>query len=175
MAQTANERVAAILQKWLNERTAQMVKILEVNEITRGPNQLPSEIAVPPITISIGNVGAELDLPDYYVFTDEGVKGIGGGYKSARSTGRYSFKNLYVSKAMVDSLQEWNARKGRKGITKETMRSDAFGTAVNVKKHGVGQTLFFTKALDQRYVDQLEQRLLEELGQEVEVNISIPI
>jgi hypothetical protein len=44
---------------------------------------------------------------------------------------------------------------------------------VNVKKHGVGQTLFFTKALDQRYVDQLEQRLLEELGQEVEVNIVI--
>jgi hypothetical protein len=173
MAQTANERVAAILQEWLNERTAQMVSILAANEITRGPNQLPSEIAVPPITISVSNVGAEIDLPDYYVFTDEGVKGIGGGYKSARSTGRYSFKNKYVSKAMVNALQDWNARKGRQGINVKNMKSVAYATAINVKKHGIGQTLFFTKALDQRYVDQLEQRLLEELGQEVSVNISI--
>jgi hypothetical protein len=175
MAQTANERVAAILQEWLNERTAQMISILATNDITRGPNQLPSEISVPPITISIGNVGAELDLPDYYVFTDEGVKGIGGGYKSAITTGRYTFKNKYVSKAMVNSLQDWNARKGRQGINVKNMKSVAYATAINVKKHGIGQTLFFTKALDQRYIDQLEQRLLEELGKEVEVNISIPI
>jgi hypothetical protein len=179
MAQTANERVAAILQEWLNERTAQMISILAANKIERGPNQLPSEIAVPPITISVSNVGAEIDLPDYYVFTDEGVMGIGppptfvSWYRPQPNTGKYRYNTPYISTEMVDNIKDWGARKGLSHLNKENMDYMAIQTARRIKRRGLRQTLFFTTAFEKKYLDQLDERLLNEAGVIIETSFIV--
>lgn len=171
MAAITNE-IAAIVQEWLNERIAHMKAILQTNGIVDGYNQLPNEIFVPPIKITNTSTNAIIELPDYYEYVDEGVKGIGGGNRTVITTGRFSYKNRNVSRKMVDSLIDWGARKGRQGVTAKNMRSVAFGTAINIKRNGLGQTLFFTEALDFKYIDQLQKDLERATGQSFEVLLS---
>jgi hypothetical protein len=121
-----NDKIGIILKEWFTDRVQAMKDTLEVYDIRSGPNMLPNDIVVPPMNPTSEGISAELVLPDYYIFVDEGVKGIGNlraGESAKRNTGRYSFKNEYISKGMVDNLKEWGARRGR-SLNKKNQEED---------------------------------------------------
>lgn len=109
---------------------------------------------------SVGNnVRIDVIANFYYKFIDKGVKGVEGG-----STGTYSFKNLHVSKRMMEAIRKWLLREGlkarthtggkpivkreakRKKIT-STSTQAAYAIARGIKKTGLKRTNFFTDAV----------------------------
>jgi hypothetical protein len=164
-----DEIVTDIVKDWLEERTNQMKAILESKGISpKSGALLPQDIKVPPINITATNYQAQLELEDYYEFVDEGVKGI---QNQRPNTGRFSFKNDKPNRKMVESIQDWGARKGRQGVTKVNARSVAYATAISVKRKGIRETRFFRDSTEDRYTEQLITALQEALGKSFEVSI----
>lgn len=168
------EVIISILEEWLQERADDMRKNLRESNINDG-TPLSQSIAPSAIVVSGKSFGATIDLNDYYEFIDEGVGGIGKALHDKtglrKNTGKFKFKTPFVSRKMVDSIRDWGARKGRTGVSKLNMNTVAYLTAKKVKRLGIEQTLFFTKATDEKNSLSLEDRLLEALGQEFEVTL----
>jgi hypothetical protein len=87
------------------------------------------------------------------------------------NTGVFKFKNEFVGRKMVQSIQDWGARRGRENVTKQNMLGVAFATAKKVKRLGIEQTLFFTDATQDKYADDLSQRISDALGKKYEVTL----
>jgi hypothetical protein len=181
--QSNSELIAAVLQEWLNERMHNMKLILANHDITERNSMLVPSITITAPNITENNINAQMTMEDYYVFIDKGVKGIGGGYKNALEDGVYAFKNRYVGRKMVDKIGEYITRRPDK-FQIRTSRSQsgadvlaikrqvAWGTAVNVKKHGIGRTRFFTDSTTEKFEQQLADRLADRLGQNFEIKLS---
>ena len=164
-----DEIVTDIVKDWLEERTNQMKAILDSKGIS--PNSgalLPQDIKVPPINITASNYQAQLELEDYYIFVDEGVKGT---RNERPNTGRFSFKNDKPNKKMAMSVMDWGARKGHDGLTKENALGYAYGRAVNIKRRGIRETRFFRDSTEDRYTEQLITALQNALGNSFEISI----
>jgi hypothetical protein len=171
-----NDKIGIILKEWFTDRVQAMKDTLEVYDIRSGPNMLPNDIVVPPMNPTSEGISAELVLPDYFEFVDEGVAGIGNlkaDWIAAKSNGRFSFKTAFVGRKMVDSIREWNARKERKGITRANMNSAAFGTAKKIKRTGIRQTMFFTDNFKEEHLRDLEQRIIDATGLAFELRMEI--
>lgn len=136
----------------------------------------------------------------YYDFNDKGVKGIGGfkgklpsGF-SAPTGSPYSFKNLRLSSAFIESITRWYLRhkeyirnddqkknlsglqNKRKTIAQvvpfeEKARGIAIATARNIKRKGISRTGFFTDNLDDAFGQDFLTKLAKALGQDVALNI----
>ena len=101
----------------------------------------------------------EIKMQYYGQFVNKGVKGV----KSGISNAGYSFKNLYVSKDFITSLERSRSKAGAKITSTNTSKtisqnekknakvsevSSAWGAAVNIKKFGIKPTGFMDKAVD---------------------------
>ncbi|RYZ47922.1 MAG: hypothetical protein EOP49_19995 [Sphingobacteriales bacterium] len=77
----------------------------------------------------------EVSLPDYYKFINSGVNGL-----KVKHGSPYSFKNMNVSKAMLNNLRKWVIREGLKARTKPAVvdptRQEQKGRLVNVLGQG---------------------------------------
>ena len=98
--ETLDMILSSITTIWAQECVNKARRILNEHGITPTNNLLPATIESK--QTKIGN-GIRIDFyaADYYIFVDEGVKGIGGGKKPLKpTTGKYKFKTLGVSKSM---------------------------------------------------------------------------
>jgi hypothetical protein len=159
--------ISNTLTVFLRERIKEMKKTLTDNNITQTNSILHQSIELKDTTIKGNEYTAGIIMEDYYVFIDQGVKGIGKaphdkGMKKA--SGEYQFKTPFVNRKMVDSIREWGSRKPRAGVTKANMNSVAYLTAKKVKRVGIEQTLFFTDATTPEKLAKLEQNLAKNLG-----------
>lgn len=171
-----NEAIGDIMNEWFKERVTAMQDTLAAFKIVNGSSILPNDIAVPETNPTATGIKAELLLPDYYEFVDEGVKGIGNlkaGWEAAKNTGRFSFKTEFVSRDMVNKIREWGARKGRAGVTRANMDGVAFGTAKKIKRTGLRQTLFFTDNFKEEHLRELEKRIIDATGLAFELNMDV--
>lgn len=173
--QNKTEVIISILEEWLQERANDMRDTLNERAVNKNRSQLGQSIAPTAIIVKGGSFSATIDLDDYYEFIDQGVGGIGRAawdkYPMAKNTGKFKFKTPFVSRSMVDNIRDWNARSGQKGVTKLNMNTVAYLTAKKVKRIGINQTLFFTDTTKEKFSLQLENRLLQALGQEFEVSL----
>lgn len=108
------------------------------------------------------NMSVDVEILSTYKFLDQGVKGVNGG------SGKYSFKNKFVSKKMMNAILKWVKKRSLSGKTKykavsknerknkrlnkivskaNSRESLAYAIAANVKKNGIDRTLFFTNAI----------------------------
>jgi hypothetical protein len=159
--------ISNTLTVFLRERIKEMKKTLSDNNITQTNSILHQSIELKDTTIKGNEYTAGIIMEDYYVFIDQGVKGIGKaphdkGMKKA--SGEYQFKTPFVNRKMVDSIREWGSRKPRAGVTKANMNSVAYLTAKKVKRVGIEQTMFFTDATTPEKLAKLEQDLIKNLG-----------
>jgi hypothetical protein len=159
--------ISNTLTVFLRERIKEMKKTLTDNNITQTNSILHQSIELKDTTIKGNEYTAGIIMEDYYVFIDQGVKGIGKaphdkGMKKA--SGEYQFKTPFVNRKMVDSIREWGSRKPRAGVTKANMNSVAYLTAKKVKRVGIEQTMFFTDATTPEKIAKLEQDLAKNLG-----------
>jgi hypothetical protein len=159
--------ISNTLTVFLRERIKEMKKTLTDNNITQTNSILHQSIELKDTTIKGNEYTAGIIMEDYYVFIDQGVKGIGKaphdkGMKKA--SGEYQFKTPFVNRKMVDSIREWGSRKPRAGVTKANMNSVAYLTAKKVKRVGIEQTMFFTDATTPEKLAKLEQDLAKNLG-----------
>ncbi len=171
-----NEVLSEVMEQWFDERIKSMQGTLMKFGITSGNNILPEDIKVPANVPTAQGIKAELELPDYYEFVDEGVKGIGNlkpDWIAAKATGRFSFRTSFVSRNMVNSIREWGARKARKGVTVKNMDSVAFGTAKKIKRTGIRQTMFFTDNFQEQHIRELERRIETATGLQFELTLTI--
>lgn len=136
----------------------------------------------------------------YYDFNDKGVKGIGG-FKGQLPRGfheptnsPYSFKNLRLSSAFINSITKWylrhksyirtedqrenlsglqSKRKTLGTIASETdkIRSLAIATAKNIKRKGISRTGFFSDNIELAFGDDFQANLAKALGKDVALNI----
>jgi hypothetical protein len=159
--------ISNTLTVFLRDRIKEMKKTLSDNNITQTNSILHQSIELKDTTIKGNEYTAGIIMEDYYVFIDQGVKGIGKaphdkGMKKA--SGEYQFKTPFVNRKMVDSIREWGSRKPRAGVTKANMNSVAYLTAKKVKRVGIEQTMFFTDATTPEKIAKLEQDLAKNLG-----------
>jgi hypothetical protein len=179
MNQSTTEVIAQILEEWLQERADDMRENLSKFGMTPANSPLAQGIAPTAVVITGEGFTATIELDEYYEFIDQGVGGIG---KAAwdtgvmkKNTGKFKFKTPFVSRAMVNSIRDWNARPRTnmqdRGITKKNMNSVAFLTAKKVKRLGIRQTLFFTDATKESYENQLVERISSKLGQKYEISL----
>lgn len=136
----------------------------------------------------------------YYDFNDKGVKGIGGfrgqlprGFKEPTDS-PYSFKNLRLSSAFINSITRWylrhksyirneDQRTNLKGIQRkretlksianetEKIRGLAIATAKNIKRKGISRTGFFEDNIDIAFGDDFKNDLAKALGQDIILSI----
>jgi hypothetical protein len=175
MNQSTTEVIAQILEEWLQERADDMRENLSKFGMTPANSPLAQGIAPTAVVITGEGFTATIELDEYYEFIDQGVGGIG---KAAwdtgvmkKNTGKFKFKTPFVSRAMVNSIRDWGARRSRVGVTKKNMNSVAFLTAKKVKRLGIRQTLFFTDATKESYENQLVERISSKLGQKYEISL----
>jgi hypothetical protein len=159
--------ISNTLTVFLRDRIKEMKKTLSDNNITQTNSILHQSIELKDTTIKGNEYTAGIIMEDYYVFIDQGVRGIGKaphdkGMKKA--SGEYQFKTPFVNRKMVDSIREWGSRKPRAGVTKANMNSVAYLTAKKVKRVGIEQTMFFTDATTPEKIAKLEQNLAKNLG-----------
>jgi hypothetical protein len=159
--------ISNTLTVFLRDRIKEMKKTLTDNNITQTNSILHQSIELKDTTIKGNEYTAGIIMEDYYVFIDQGVRGIGKaphdkGMKKA--SGEYQFKTPFVNRKMVDSIREWGSRKPRAGVTKANMNSVAYLTAKKVKRVGIEQTMFFTDATTPEKIAKLEQDLAKNLG-----------
>lgn len=137
---------------------------------------------------------------EYYDFNDKGVKGIGGfkgqlprGFKEPTGS-PYSFKNLRLSSAFINSIIRWylrhksyirneDQRTNLKGIQRkretlksianetEKIRGLAIATAKNIKRKGISRTGFFEDNIDLAFGDDFKNDLAKALGQDIILSI----
>jgi hypothetical protein len=133
------------------------------NDGTNSTGDLEESIHIENVDIKGKSMSLDIVLLDRYKFINDGVKGVESG------KGKYSFKTIYPNKKMATALLKWyrsgkarstSIRKPLGGKTEkknlrakktvdqaENLKSLAYATAVNIKKHGIKPTHFFTKAI----------------------------
>lgn len=165
-----------------------------------------SDIVVSQLTKKGGSysitIGYDKSNPasEYYDFNDKGVKGIGGfkgqlprGFKEPTNS-PYSFKNLRLSSAFINSITRWylrhksyirnedqrenlsglqRKRKTLGAIANETekLRGLAIATAKNIKRKGISRTGFFEDNIELAFGEEFQTALAKALGQDIALSI----
>lgn len=190
MNQEISSKIADVLIDWAGERVENAQSILARLKKTTGTNNLYNSIAFNAptieqnkIVIGIGfSTGSSEDANEYYQFVDEGVQGIGGGKTKKPTTGRFKFKNTHVSRKMVSSIENWITGKPiliRKSKEEKSVdilkrrKSIAFAMAKNIKKTGLGKTMFWSDTFNDKEYQILANRIAESLGGEYEVQFNL--
>jgi hypothetical protein len=159
----------AILFKILAEKNLDVAQAIS-------SNQLAESIQFDAVNFFGGTYSVEIKVLDYYKFVNSGVRGV----KDERGgKSPYSFKNLYVSKKMMNEIKKWLVREGKKVTAKPVTKQHAiraekkgvrfkevdktsalaYAVATNIKKKGLRPTNFWTKT-----GSQVEKEMLERAG-----------
>lgn len=165
-----------------------------------------SDIVVSQLTNKGGSysitIGYDKSNPasEYYDFNDKGVKGIGGfkgqlprGFKEPTGS-PYSFKNLRLSSAFINSITRWylrhksyirneDQRENLSGLQRkrktlgaiadetEKLRGLAIATAKNIKRKGISRTGFFEDNIELAFGEDFQTALAKALGQDIALSI----
>lgn len=135
-------------------------------------------------------------LPEYYIYVDLGVRGLDETPPGAQGS-PFAYKNMSVSRDMVDSIEQWISRSGKvniygqdkqkaRGLKRATLklgntektltranlrRNAAFAVAKGVKKGGIRATKFVVDSMTSERFQNLADRIAEKTGQKVMVSL----
>jgi len=130
---------------------------------TNATGDLEESMHVENLAIDGSRMSVDVVILDRYKFVNDGVKGVESG------KGKYQFKTKFANKKMATNILKWfragklrttSIRKPLGGKTEEKnirlrdtvnkaddLKRLAYATSVNIKKHGIKPTYFFTKAI----------------------------
>ena len=184
------DKCADVLLEWGNANAEQMRKLLrERLKHKKTESNLAQSINAQNPTIKGGVVSMAIDLNDYWMFVDLGVKGLKNQSASGVPTKTYTnkdfpqgfaFKNTSTPPQMILALQDFIARKGIPARTsKEQSSFDvvvssfemASAMADAIKLKGIDGTKFYTDTFNQESYNELTTKLSTIIGQEVEFRL----
>ena len=115
---------------------------------------------VPLVTVEGNNVKIEITANEYWKYVNDGVNGV-----LTNRGSEYSFRTLFPSRAMVDSLQRGARFKGLslpQGF--KDYESYSYASAIKLKKEGIKPNHFVDNVLTPEFLEFIQKELAEELG-----------
>jgi hypothetical protein len=183
------DKCADVLMEWGNANAEQMRKLLRDRlKHKKTESNLAQSIQAKNPTIKGGVVSMAIDLNDYWMFVDLGVKGLVNSsavgvptktYTNKDYPSGFSFRNMGTPPQMVSNLQGFIARKGipaRKGneSTSQVIQTSfqmAQAMALAIKLKGIDGTRFYSDTFNQESYNELTNKLSSIIGQEVEFKL----
>jgi hypothetical protein len=112
-------------------------------------------------------IQVSLIMNDYWKFQNKGVSGVINKFNSP-----YSFKTIKPSKGMVDSMMQtkWAGFRGLRPQNGD-LKGMLYAISVNVKKKGIEPTYFYDKVINDKSLEELEQKILNDFGIQLELKV----
>lgn len=171
-----NTAVGATIEKF----TGKIISNVQANydERVRSRSGALSKSVRPETEINGSNATLRIYADDYLDFVDQGVTGVGwSGYKGLTQyrevhKGKFQFKNLQISRGMVDNIERfWIASAGMSIPSGLDPRSYAIMIAKNIKRRGIKATRFFSDAIDEVSTSELQAELSSVMRKEITVEL----
>lgn len=178
------EKAAKIMKEWGNSVVSELRHNLnERLKENDSESNLSQSIQVYDTFVIKNKVQFVLALNDYFIYIDLGVKGVKNKsitFQNDKYPSGFHFKNLGTPPQMINSLQNYIARKGipvrkSKSQSSKSVLNQSFqmakSMAIAIKRKGIDGTRFFSDVYDNDAFIDLEKRLELGLGHEIEINI----
>jgi hypothetical protein len=184
------DKCADVLLEWGNANAEQMRILLRQRlKQKQTESNLAQSIQTKGATVKGGVVTMTIDLNDYWMFVDLGVRGLKNQSASGVPTKTYTnkdfpqgfaFKNTSTPPQMILALQDFITRKGIPARTsKDQSNFDVVVTSFQmasamadaIKLKGIDGTKFYTDTFNQESYNELTNKLSTIIGQEVEFKL----
>lgn len=184
------DKCGDVLLEWGNKNAEHMRVFLRQRlKQKQTESNLAQSIVLKNPTIKGGMVTMAIDLNDYWMFVDLGVKGLKNRSASGVPTKTYtnkdfpqgfSFKNMATPPQMINNLQDYIARKGIQVRTSKSQSGaeviqNSFTMAQSmadaIKMKGIDGTRFYSDTFNDESYNELTNELSKVIGQEVEFRL----
>ena len=172
MSAEITKTISEVLKQWALEREEKAIETLDSQFAVKpllGQSITTTELKVDGLNIGIG-----FTADDYYIYLDEGVRGL---KNQVKNSGVFSFKTPFPSRDMIKSLALYiprvpaNPKYPRNN--KFTIEKAAIGMAFAVKQKGVNQKPFWKPTFNEAAFNDLASRLEEALGEDINLTLTI--
>jgi hypothetical protein len=167
--------IAEVLSEWSLDRINNAKQLLVKQGIPE-TSPLNQSIFTTEVKVQGLNVGIGFNANNYYVFIDEGVKGL----KNARpNSGLFSFKTPFPNREMIKNIGDYVAARGiipsggGKSVTIPKKDKAAIGIAFAVKQLGIAQKPFWKPTFNEAAFNDLAARLEDALGGDINLTLTI--
>ena len=184
------DKCGDVLLEWGNKNAEHMRVLLRQRlKQKQTESNLAQSIVLKNPTIKGGMVTMAIDLNDYWMFVDLGVKGLVNksavGIPTKTYTNKdfpqgFSFKNMATPPQMISNLQDYIARKGIQARTSKSQSGaeviqNSFTMAQSmadaIKMKGIDGTRFYSDTFNDESYNELTNELSKVIGQEVEFRL----
>jgi hypothetical protein len=164
--------ISEVLKQWADERQKKAVETLDSQFAVKpllGQSITTTELKVEGLNIGIG-----FTADDYYIYLDEGVRGL---KNKVKNSGVFSFKTPFPSRDMIKNLKDYIPRYPNNNAfpkpKKDTIEKAAIRMAYAVKQKGVNQKPFWKPTFNEAAFNDLAARLEDALGQDINLTLTI--
>jgi hypothetical protein len=172
MSAEITKTISEVLKQWADERQKKAVETLDSQFAVKpllGQSITTTELKVDGLNIGIG-----FTADDYYIYLDEGVRGL---KNQVKNSGVFSFKTPFPSRDMIKNLRDYIPRYPNNSAfpkpNKYTVEKAAIGMAFAVKQKGVNQKPFWKPTFNEAAFNDLAARLEEALGEDINLTLTI--
>ena len=175
MSAEITEKIAEVLAEWSQGRIDNAKDLLKSQAIPY-TSPLNQSIQTTELKVQGLNIGIGFTANDYYIYIDEGVKGL---KNRVQNSGVFSFKTPFPSRDMIKSLEDYIPRYGivpsggGKKVTIPKKEKAAIGMAYAIKQKGVNQKPFWKPTFNEAAFNDLASRLEEALGEDINLTLTI--
>ena len=172
MSAEITKTISEVLKLWADERQKKAVETLDSQFAVKpllGQSITTTELKVDGLNIGIG-----FTADDYYIYLDEGVRGL---KNKVKNSGVFSFKTPFPSRDMIKNLKDYIPRYPNNNAfpkpKKDTIEKAAIRMAYAVKQKGVNQKPFWKPTFNEAAFNDLASRLEEALGGDINLTLTI--
>ena len=172
MSAEITKTISEVLKQWALEREEKAIETLDSQFAVKpllGQSITTTELKVDGLNIGIG-----FTADDYYIYLDEGVRGL---KNKVKNSGVFSFKTPFPSRDMIKNLKDYIPRYPNNNAfpkpKKDTIEKAAIGMAFAVKQKGVNQKPFWKPTFNEAAFNDLAARLEEALGEDINLTLTI--
>jgi hypothetical protein len=172
MSAELTEKIGKVLKEWADDRGVTAVKTLD-SQFTLKP-LLGQSITTTELKVDGLNIGIGFTADDYYIYLDEGVRGL---KNQVKNSGVFSFKTPFPSRDMIKNLKDYIPRYPNNNAfpkpKKDTIEKAAIRMAYAVKQKGVNQKPFWKPTFNEAAFNDLASRLEDALGGDINLTLTI--
>jgi hypothetical protein len=172
MSAEITKLISQVLDDWATDRVNTAVKTLDSQFAVKpllGQSITTTELKVDGLNIGIG-----FTADDYYIYLDEGVRGL---KNKVKNSGVFSFKTPFPSRDMIKNLKDYIPRYPNNNAfpkpKKDTIEKAAIRMAYAVKQKGVNQKPFWKPTFNEAAFNDLAARLEDALGEDINLTLTI--
>ena len=172
MSENVTEVISKVLKEWADDRVVTAIDTLDKQFAIKpllGQSITTTELKVQGLNIGIG-----ITADNYYIYLDEGVKGL---RNKVKNSGLFSFKTPFPSRDMIKNLKDYIPRYPNNNNfpkpKKDTIEKAAVRMAYAVKQKGVNQKPFWKPTFNEAAFNDLASRLEDALGEDINLTLTI--